>query len=187
MTQANQPTRTTSAARIAARRMAVLVASTDAVSARKTTQQAGLWKARLTSVWSWELPAGQGEMRERDRLMTTRTQRGEAKARSGSVTGTRALGRGCGRWAWSWRSLLESGSRWRLFSHEIYLTSNRYSIEYKHAFRGWGEGELDLGGCVPADQFDPRLARRRGHHSHTGGDDGRRPDRTAANHDTRSI
>src|SRR5713226_4085294 len=153
MTQANQPTRTTSAARIAARRMAVLVARTAAMRPRTTSQQAGFWKPKLTSVWTWEMPASQGEMRARNREMTTRTPRGEAKARRGSVTGKKLLGRGCGAGARSCGSLLESGSRWRLFSHEIYLTPNRYSIQYEHAFCEWGEGELDLGRDLRRDQF----------------------------------
>src|SRR5260370_13001958 len=107
MTQANQPTRTTSAARIAARRMAVLVASTDAVSARTTTQQAGFWKPKLTSVWTWEMPASQGEMRARNRLMTTRTPRGEAKARRGVVIGEKkVLGKEVCSGVGCWRRLL---------------------------------------------------------------------------------
>src|SRR5216684_1628294 len=97
MTQANQPTRTPSAVGIAARRMAVPVASTDATRAMTTSQHAGFWKPKLTSVWTWEMPASQGEMRARNREMTTTTPRGEANARRGSVTRTRkSLGRGCG-------------------------------------------------------------------------------------------
>src|SRR5713101_2629331 len=160
ITQANQPTRTASAARMAARRMAVLVASPAATRARTITQQAGFWKPKLTSVWTWDMPASQGEMRARNRLMTTRTPRGEANARRGSVTAKKFLGKGCVRWVWSWGSWLESGSWWRLFSHEIYLTPNRYSIQYEHAFCEWGEGELDLGAGVPRDQFHPGWARR---------------------------
>src|SRR5712691_9507976 len=170
MTQANQPTRTTSAARIAARPMAVLTASTDATRATTTSQHAGFWKPKLTSVWTWEMPASQGEMRARNRQMTTRTPRGEANARRGLITGTLGLGRGCRGGARRRTGFLEWRSRLGLFSHEIYLTSNRYSIQYKHAFCEWGEGELDPGGDLRRDQFTAGSALgRRPHRRPVGG------------------
>src|SRR4029077_17823343 len=98
MTQANQATSIASAARSVARRMVVLVASTDATRVRMTSQQMGYWKPKLTSVWTWEMPTSHGEIRARKREMTTTTPRGEAKARRGSVIGIRKrLGKGRGR------------------------------------------------------------------------------------------
>src|SRR4029077_8656801 len=98
MTQANQATSTASAASSVARRMVVLVAGTDATRVRIASQQMGFWKPKLTSVWTWEMPTSQGEMRARNRVMMTTTPRGEAKARRGSVT--KGLGKRSGGWAW---------------------------------------------------------------------------------------